>query len=507
MIEVVPALEVDALHRGFGGVPVLKGVSLRIPPAHVTALVGENGAGKSTLMKIVTGQIRAESGVVRIAGTEMEQGDPGIAHRSGVAIVPQELAPYPNMTVYENLFVGRELRNRAGLLNHAAMKRQARTMLEVVGLEVNPDTQVSKLPVAVIQLLEIAKATSYGATVILLDEPTSSIAEREVERLYGVVKQLRTNGVAMMYTTHRMEEVQELADTVAVLRDGNLVMDLPLKETTHDAIVHAMVGRELERLQVDHGTVGDRVRLSVSGLAIDAAGPSVTLDVRAGEIVGLGGLVGAGRTELVEAIYGVRKSSAGTIKLDGTEVRRGRPAASIKAGIAFVPEDRKSAGLVLSRSVLDNGSLPHLSKFARLGWVRGEFRRREIGKVMESVNLKSRGLAQLVGTLSGGNQQKIVLARWLTQEVNVLVLDEPTRGVDVGARAEIYSIIRRLASSGMAVLLVSSDMPELIALSHRVLVMRGDAVVGTLSRTELDDQDAQVKIFAYASGQTVGVAR
>lgn len=501
-----PALEIIDLHMSFSGVPVLKGVSLSIPAGHVAALAGENGAGKSTLMKIVTGQLRAESGTVRITGKDMEQGNPGVAHRSGVSIVPQELAPYMNMSVYENLFVGREMRNRVGGLDRAAMRRRAKEILATVGLEVDADREVASLPVAVIQLLEIAKATSYGAKVILLDEPTSSIAEREVTRLYDVVGQLRQTGVAMLYTTHRMEEIQELADSVVVLRDGRLVLDKPLEEASPDAIVQAMVGRELEKLAVEHGVVHDRVRLDVNELALTTDGPRVSLQVRAGEIVGIGGLVGAGRTELVESIYGVRKSASGEIRLDERVLRRGAPAASIAAGVAFVPEDRKLAGLVLSRSVLDNGSLPHLARFSRLGWVRGDFRRSRVGAAMESVNLKSRGLAQLVDTLSGGNQQKIVLARWLTQDVNVLVLDEPTRGVDVGARAEIYSIIRRLAASGMAVLLVSSDMPELIALSHRVLVMRGGGVVGELSRAELDAEDAQVKIFNYASGQTVGSA-
>lgn len=503
-VVIHPALEVRDLHKGFGGVPVLQGVSLSIPAGHVAALAGENGAGKSTLMKIVTGQLRAESGTVRIAGLEMEQGDPGLSHRSGVAIVPQELAPYMNLCVYENLFVGRELRNRIGGLDRGEMRRRTKDILARVGLELDADREVSSLPVAVIQLLEIAKATSYGAKVILLDEPTSSIAEREVERLYAVVRQLRDSGVAMLYTTHRMEEIQRLADSVVVLRDGKLVLDRPLADTTPDSIVNAMVGRELEKLAVEHGSVQDRVRLSVRGLSLGTDGPKVSLQVRAGEIVGIGGLVGAGRTELVEAIYGMRKSVAGEIALDGQTLRRGAPGASIAAGVAFVPEDRKLAGLVLSRSVLDNGSLPHLSRFSRLGWIRGEFRRSQVGAAMQSVNLKSRGLPQLVGTLSGGNQQKIVLARWLTQNVNVLVLDEPTRGVDVGARAEIYAIIRRLAGSGMAVLLVSSDMPELIALSHRVLVMRGGAVVGELTRSELDAEDAQVKIFNYASGHKVG---
>lgn len=501
MKKAISALKVEGLQKAFGGVPVLKSISFEVPPGHVAALAGENGAGKSTLMKIISGQLKADAGEVFIFNERLEQGDPGISRHAGVSIVPQELAPYLDLSVYENLFVGREIHNRLGLLNRSQMINETRKMLEIFGLDIDPRTPMNRLSVAVTQLVEITKATSWGARILLLDEPTSAIPDREVDQLYSVVRTLRTQGVAMIYTTHRMAEIQEIADSVIVLRDGDLVLNVPIREAQEETVVHAMVGRDLEKVQTAKPRTDTAIRLEVTNLKVERRSPEVSLKIHAGEILGLGGLIGAGRTEIVEAIFGIRQSRAGEILIDGQAIRRGNPAESIRAGFAFVPEDRKGAGLILSRSVLDNTSLPHLASFTHAGWIKAEYRKGVVEKVVNSVSLHSKGLSQLVGTLSGGNQQKIVLARWLTQEANVLILDEPTRGVDVGARSEIYSIIRSLAESGMSVLLVSSDMPELIELSHRVLVLRSGAVVGELNRGQLDREDAQVQIFRYASGQ------
>jgi ribose transport system ATP-binding protein len=495
------ALHVSHVAKAFGGVPVLRDISFDLHPGELTVLAGENGAGKSTLMKIITGQLRADAGAVTVDGTELQHADPKFARGLGVGIVPQELAPYPELTIYENLFVGREIRTRFGTLDRRAMTKQAREMLETFGVEVDARTRMGNLPIALVQLVEIAKATTWGAKVLLLDEPTSAIPDREVERLYEVVRTLKQQGVAMLYTTHRMAEISELADHVVVLRDGQLVLDAPLADTTPDGIVHAMIGRELDNLFPEITAAGDEIGLTVRGLQLHADGPVVDLDVRKGEILGLGGLVGAGRSEIVEAIFGVRRSVAGTIDVNGTSVRRGQVGESIKAGISLVPEDRKGAGLVLTQSVLDNGSMPHLGAFSTAGWLNDRKRTAAVSDATRSVRLKSNGLGQLVGNLSGGNQQKIVLARWLTQNCSVLLLDEPTRGVDVGARGEIYTIVRDLAAKGLAVILVSSDMPELIGLSHRVLVMRSGGIAGELSRADLDTPDAQERIFRHASGQ------
>lgn len=497
------ALQVDGIKKSFGGVPVLHAVSFNVPSGHVTALAGENGAGKSTLMKIISGQTRADVGTVTLFGQTLEQGDPRVSRRSGVSIVPQELSPYPDLSIYENLFVGREIRNKLGLLNHLEMQKRATEMLEVFGLNLNPKIKMHRLSVAVTQLVEITKATSWGARILLLDEPTSAIPDKEVDQLYKVVRALREQDVAMIYTTHRMIEIQELADSVVVLRDGNLVLNVPISDADETKIVRAMVGRDLEKLISAKININAKKRIDISNLQVDRKSKPFSLEIAEGEILGLGGLIGAGRTEIVESIFGIRKARSGVIVIDGVGVTTGNPSESIKAGMAFVPEDRKGAGLVLSRSVVDNTSLPHIGDFSRSGWVNFGLRNTVVNNVVESVNLRSRGLSQLVGTLSGGNQQKIVLARWLTQSVKLLILDEPTRGVDVGARGEIYSIIRRLANDGMSVLLISSDMPELIGMSHRVLVIRGGAIAGEMNREELNQDDAQIKIFEYASGQVM----
>ncbi|SIM51407.1 sugar ABC transporter ATP-binding protein [Micromonospora cremea] len=503
---MTPALHLSDLAKGFGGVPVLRDISFDLNGGELTVLAGENGAGKSTLMKIITGQLKPDAGEVAVGGQPLERADPQHARALGVGIVPQELAPYPDLTVYENLFVGRELRNRMGGLDRREMIKRARAMLDTYGVDIDPRKRIGDLSIALVQLVEIAKATTWGATVLLLDEPTSAIPDREVERLYDVVRTLKQQGVAMLYTTHRMAEIQELADHVIVLRDGQLVLQAPLADTTEDGIVRAMIGRELDDLFPDVTPPREQIGLRISGLRLDNSGPDVSFEVRKGEILGLGGLVGAGRTEVVEAIFGIRPSVAGTVEVGGRPVRRGQVAAAIRSGVALVPEDRKGAGLVLTQSVLDNGSLPHLDSFSALGWLRNRKRTEAVAEATRSVRLKSRGLGQLVGNLSGGNQQKIVLARWLTENCSVLLLDEPTRGVDVGARGEIYAIVRKLAANGLAVVLVSSDMPELVGLSHRVYVLRAGGIAGELSRDELDANDAQEKIFRYASGQEAAVA-
>jgi ribose transport system ATP-binding protein len=499
-------LECRDLAKAFGGVPVLKGVSLTLTAGSVTALAGENGAGTSTMMKIASGQVKPDRGQVLVGGEPLPQADPQAAHRQGVAIIPQELAPIMDMKVYENLFIGREIRTRAGLLDRRAMARKAREILDVFGVDIDQQATMRRLPVGLRQLVEIAKSTTGGAKVLLLDEPSSAISEREVERLYGVVAKLREQGVAMLYTTHKMEEIRALADRVVVLRDGGLVLDQPIGEVSDDDIVHAMIGRELQDFFPTLHPPGDEVALKVSGLHVSGYARPVDLTVRRGEILGLAGLVGAGRTELLEAIFGVRKSTEGTVTVAGKPVKRNNPAAAITHGMALVPEDRKGAGAVLSMNVLDNGSLPRLSGFTLGGWLRQRERTKKVGAAMDSVKLRSRGLSQQVGTLSGGNQQKVVLARWLTGHVNVLLLDEPTRGVDVGARSEIYRIITELAASGMAVVMASSDMPEILSLAHRALVMRGGAVAGELSRDDLSSPHVQDSIFRLAAGLSPGTA-
>jgi len=496
MVEVL--LECSGITKSFGGVPILKGVTLRLEPGTVTALAGENGAGKSTLMKIISGQYTADDGTVSVRGSALTPGNPRDAVRHGVAIVPQELASIEDMTVYENLFVGRELR-RGPFLNRRAMIAEARKTLGLFDVAISPTARMGSLPVGLRQIVEIVKAARTGARVVMLDEPTSAISEREVEGLYRIVRRLRDQGVAMVYTTHKMAEIRAIADRVLVLRDGGLILDSPIGEVSDDEIVTAMIGRELDTLFPQRPQPGTDTVLEVRDLHVVGASGPVSLSVNAGEIVGLAGLVGAGRTELLEAIFGARRSTAGSVLVKGKPIKRNQPAAAITAGMAMVPEDRKLNGAVLSMSVLDNGSLPHLSSFSVAGWLRGKTRSTAVSDVMSAVRLRSRGLGQEVGTLSGGNQQKVVLARWLTGDVNVLLLDEPTRGVDVGARSEIYRIITEFAANGMAVVMASSDMPEIVGLSHRAFVMRAGVLVGELDRDALDHPAVQESVFRLAT--------
>ncbi|MGN6197479.1 sugar ABC transporter ATP-binding protein [Humibacter sp.] len=498
----VAMLACDDIHKSFGGVPVLKGVRLQLKAGTVTALAGENGAGKSTLMKIASGQYKPDNGIVSVRGAELSAGNARAATELGVAIVPQELASIPDLSVYENLFIGREKRTWLGTLDRRGMIREARKQLGRFGLELDPTTRMGTLPVGIRQIIEIVKATGRGARVLLLDEPTSAIAEREVSRLAEIVRSLRDQGVAVLFTTHKMEEIRAMGDRVVVLRDGTLIADAALGEISDDEIVTAMIGRELDQLFPELPEPGSERVLEVKDLVIEHGAKPLSLHVCKGEVLGLAGLVGAGRTELIESIYGIRKPVSGTIAISGRTLHRQTPQAAIGRNVAIVPEDRKGAGAVLSLSVLDNATLPRMAAFSRLGLLRGRSRRDAIAEVMSSMRLKSNGLSQHMENLSGGNQQKVVFGRWLSGKVDVLLLDEPTRGVDVGARSEIYRIITELSRSGVAVVMASSDLPEILSLSHRTLVLRNRTVVGELSAAELATPQASDTIFRLASGQS-----
>lgn len=500
-----PIVEAIGLSKAFGGVPVLQGVSFKLFPGDLVALAGENGAGKSTIFKILTGQVKPDGGEIRINGQPVAKLDTVAARLAGVAIVPQELATFPDMTVYENLYQGREIKGKLGFLDRPAMIRGANEMLAQFGIsEIDPKRPMRTLSTALAQIVEILKATTWNAKAVLLDEPTSSIAEQEVEALYRVIRELKKQGVAMMYTTHRMAEIQDLADRVVVMRDGNLVLDDSIKNASEQTIIQSMIGRALEKLFPEKNPIQSEVALRVDGLQLHKESKPVSFELHRGEILGLGGLVGAGRTEIAEAIFGIRLKHAGEIEVLGHKLPKNSSAGlAIKSGLALVPEDRKISGLVLQRSVLDNASLPHLESFSKVGFVQEGSRRKKVSEVVKKLLLKARSIDQSVGSLSGGNQQKVVISKWLTKEAKVLILDEPTRGVDVGARGEIYQIIHELANQGMAVLLISSDMPELIGLSHRVLVIRDEHIAGSLSEKELSKPDAQEKIFRFASGLEV----
>ena len=499
----VPELSCQDLAKSFGGVPVLENVSFEFLKGTVNILAGENGAGKSTILKIVSGQYHPDRGVVRIAGEQVTSFDPRHARRLGIGIVPQELAPVLDMPVYQNLFLGRELHTRTGLLDHQRMIAQSRDMLGVFGIDIDPRIWMRRLSVAVTQLVEIVKTTTWGARILLLDEPTSAIPEGEADVLFEVIRKLKERCV-VVYTTHRIAEMTAIGDRVVVLRDGRLTYDRTIGEVTEADIVRAMIGRSLTQLfppkKLTEST--DDAALEVRDLSVERF-PSVSLSIRRGEILGIGGLRGAGRSELLEGIFGVRPST-GEVLVAGKVVRRGNPVGAIEAGVALVTEDRKRSGLVLTQPVLENTVLPNLERFSgRFGWFKRGQAQTAVGQIVEQTRLKSQGLDQLVETLSGGNQQKVVLAKWLTREISVLLLDEPTRGVDIGARSEIYRIITDLAAQGMAILMVSSELEELLGISHRVLVMRRHAVVGELSVAEVASPTAPERYLRFATGMDV----
>jgi ribose transport system ATP-binding protein len=500
---VAAILELSNIGKSFFGNEVLREITFDIGQGEIVALAGENGAGKSTLFKIITGQLKPDYGVIKFQKETLDKLDSRIARELGIGIVPQELAPYPDLKVYENLFVGREIKTSSGFLDRPRMIEEAKTMLASFKVPIDPQLGMKSLSTALTQIVEILKATTWGAKLLLLDEPTSSIPEQEVGRLHAIIKALKKNGVSTIFTTHRMAEIEQLADRVLVMRDGILVTDSLVKKVTPKEIVNSMVGRELEDLFPKRTKPGEKVRLSVSDLVLKKNGPAISLEIREGEILGLGGLVGAGRTEIIEAIYGIRKVVSGGVLVDSKSLKLGYPRRTIDEGIGIVPEDRKGSGLVLQRSIEENAGLPRLRNFLMFGIVMNKLRRKSVTGIMTQLALKFRSISQEAGTLSGGNQQKIVIGRWLAGNTNVLLLDEPTRGVDVGARGEIYEIICGLAKSGMAVLLASSDTPELLGLSHRVVVIKDGGIAGQLSEAELGSDTAQEKIFRLASGQAL----
>src|ERR1700730_9205740 len=482
----------DGISKQFDGVPVLTGIRANFQAGAVTVLAGENGAGKSTLFKIIAGQLTPDGGELRLFGDLVTHFSPRHAQRLGVSIIPKELLPVKDLTVYENLLLGSEIVGPLGFLNRRRMMEAANQLITEFGADLDPRTSMRRLNVASTQLVEIIKAISRQAKIILMDEPTSSLSEHEIQRLFRAIQFLKKRGVTILYTTHKMEEIAAIADDVAVLRDGVLIRHCPVVETDQHRIITDMVGREVEDLfpHRDWSPRAEAPILEVNDFQVRGYRARHNFRVHRGEIVGLAGLIGAGRSEMLEAISGTRRST-GQLKIEGRSIPLRKPMAAIRAGIATVPEERKSAGLVLSMSVLDNMTLPRVDSYSSVatGFLRERQSRQNAQELLKTMRVRYSRLGQQVAHLSGGNQQKIVLARWLmSQNPTLFILDEPTRGIDVGAKAEIYKLIVDLADDGLAVLLASSDMNELMNLSHRVLVFRHGAIVAELDRENLDQE-------------------
>jgi len=480
-------LQMSGITKSFPGVNALRGVDLALPPAHVLAVVGENGAGKSTLIKVLAGAYPADAGQVVVEGRRLGSG-PAAALDAGIAVIYQELSLVPEMSVAENLLLGR-MPQVAGLLDRRGARRRAREVLARVGLpDLDPDARVATLGLNVRQLVEIAKALAKDARILVMDEPTAALQAHDIEELFAVVRGLRDDGLGIIYISHHLDEVFVLADAVMVLRDGSVVDSRALADWTEASLVRAMVARDLDKLYPWRPRELGDVVLEARNLVRPPRLQGVSLQVRAGEIVGVAGIAGAGRTDLLKALCGAEPAVSGQVLVDGKPVRVRSPRAAIDRGIVYAPEDRKLEGLVPGASIEENVALSSFRLLTRAGWVNRRKQRQLAEQALQRFSIRAPGVRTTVGTLSGGNQQKVVLARVTQVGPRVVLLDEPTRGVDVGAKAEVYEHALRLAEQGTGVLLVSSELPEVLGMADRVLVMRQGRVVRELQREQANQE-------------------
>ena len=479
-----PLLKMENISKFFPGVKALEEVELALYPGEVHGLMGENGAGKSTLMKVLGGVHQPSAGRMLLRDQPYAPGSPLDARDHRVGFIHQELKLARHLTVAENIFLGRMPTSRFGLLDRQRMNKLATQSLEELGVELSPEAIVGELNVAMQQMVEIAKAISLKSEILILDEPTASLSPRETCHLFEIIERLRSTGTAMVYISHRMEEIFRLCQRITVLRDGQSVGTWRTEELDQDSLVRHMVGRELgEQFPERQVKVGDRL-LEVVELSREGVFEDVSFELRAGEIVGMGGLVGAGRTEIARCLAGADSRSSGQVRLNGNPISPTGVRQGIECGIAYITEDRKGDGLMLGLSIEDNITLPNLDAVSAGGFVNSNSSLEMANRWIEKLRIRSPSAKQLAGNLSGGNQQKIVIAKWLARQCRVLIFDEPTRGVDVGARAEIYRIIEELAEQGVALLVISSDLPELLGISDRILVVHQGKIAGEFSREE-----------------------
>lgn len=486
----------EGVAKSFPGVQALKKVSLKIRPGKVHALMGENGAGKSTMMKIIAGVYIPNEGKLFFKGNPIVLKSPRDALGKGIAMIHQELNLLPFMTVAENIWIGREPRNLIGLVDHKALNRQTQELLDKLNIDIDPEIDLGQLSIANRQMVEIAKAVSFNSDLLIMDEPTSAITEKEVEHLFRIIAQLRAEGKAIIYITHKMDEVFKIADEISIFRDGQHIVTKPSEDFDHDSLITAMVGRELSQVFPKEDVPIGNVALDVKHLNVKGICKDVSFDVRFGEIFGIAGLMGSGRTEVIESIFGINKIDSGTIIFDGKELKVKSPSDAIQAGMALLTEDRKKSGLFLSLSVGENMEMAALPSYCKMGFVQQKSMDVICQEMLGKLKVKTPGLYEVIENLSGGNQQKVLIARWLINNPKLLILDEPTRGVDVGAKAEIHKLITQLAKQGVAIIMISSELPEVLGMSDRVMVMHEGTVGGILSREEA----TQERILEIASG-------
>jgi rhamnose transport system ATP-binding protein len=489
-------VELRGVSRSFGGVRALDEVDLQLLPGQVLALVGENGAGKSTLVKILTGVEHPDTGDILIDGQRQVISDPMAAHRLGIAAMYQEPTVFPDLTVAENIFAGRRPRRGLGLVDWSTMEGEAQRLLDELEVDLPADRPVRGLGVADRQLLEIAKALSANARLLIMDEPTAALSPQEVDRLFARVRRLRERGVAILFVSHRLEEVSAIADVVTVLRDGRHIATRPAAELSHTEMVKLMVGRPLEQLFPKATTEVRELALEVHGFTRLGVFNDVEFEVRRGEIVGLAGFVGAGRSEVARSLFGIDRHDRGEVLIDARPFRPSSPRGALARGLAYLPEDRLGQGLVQIMSVASNITMAILPRLTPGGLLRPRAEMSLARRFMQQLRIKAASPAAKVQTLSGGTQQKVVLAKWLAAEPRVLILDEPTRGVDVGTKADVHRLVSQLAADGLGILLISSDLPEVLAMSDRIVVMREGRTVAEFSRAEATQQ----RVIAAAAG-------
>jgi inositol transport system ATP-binding protein len=479
--------EVVNVCKAFPGVLALDRVSLTCRRGSVHALVGENGAGKSTLMKIIAGDLPPDSGELRLEGRRLRLDSPRTALANGIAMIHQELNLLPTMSVAENIWIRREPLTAFGLIRHGELRRRTRALLEQLHVDIDPDAVLRTLPIAQRQMVEIARALSYSPKLLIMDEPTSALTEREVGRLFTVIRELRARGTAIIYISHRMEELFAIADQISVLRDGRLVGTDQAGNLTREALIRMMVGRELSGLFPQPAPPRDAVVLEARQLSRARRFHDVSFELHSGEILGIAGLVGSGRSELAATLFGLEPATGGSIAIGGRHLPIDSPAAAMVCGLGFLTEDRKESGCFGGLSVLENLEISVLSRdYVRFGFIAAASVGERCAALVKELRIRTPGLDERIDNLSGGNQQKVLIGRWLLTHPRILILDEPTRGVDVGAKAEIHELIARLAAAGTAVLLISSELPEVIGLSHRILVMHEGRITGCLARSEAD---------------------
>ena len=495
MNNPIPIIQMRDISKSFGGVHALKGVQLTIYPGEVHAILGENGAGKSTLIKTITGVHQPDSGEIELNGEVVNFANPREAQQQGIAAIYQEPSLFPDLSIAENILVGRQP-VRGGRISWRQMNRIASDLLDRLHVKLNPRTKARNLSVAQQQMVEIARALSVDAKVLIMDEPTSSLTSNEVEELFNITRKLRDEGTAVIFISHRLEELFALADRVTTLRDGEYVGTRTLADVTTDELIQMMVGRKLDELFPKQDVERGEVVLEVENLTVPGAFADVSFTLHAGEILGMSGLVGAGRTDVACAIFGVKPAAAGRIVVEGKQVTITNPQTAMALGISYVPEDRKNHGLVLPMAIGDNITLPVINEFAVYGWLN---RKKEKATALESskkLEVKAYGIEQKAQELSGGNQQKVVLAKWLNTNPRILILDEPTRGIDVGTKAAVHHLMSSLAAEGMAILMISSELPEILGMSDRILVMHEGHITGEFERGAA----TQEKLMMAATG-------